>query len=363
MRRLLITSVGSLVGQNLLEGLFGRREGLEIVGLNSVADAASNFLCDRVHLTPPMADAAFAGHFDALVAQEAPTLVVPGRDDDVVFVAQWRERRGEVAPAALVGPAGVAQMLRDKRASATFAQAAGLPFAATCVAEDGADAVAALAAENGWPLVAKPRRGNASHGVVLVTDAAQLQVALRWPGYCFQPWLGPPPPVAGLRWMLTGGLPLDWTLPGNGKTSLDGCITPAGQLVALSATQHEELKLGRSERVIALPEGGEAHQLAQAFGAALAVAGWRGPFNVQLGRDARGALIAFEMNGRFTGSSATLQLLGRDFIGDSLAPFIGPLPAGPERVPARRVDKRLANWAVPDEAVAVLRDTGRWPPP
>ena len=360
MQRLLVTSAGSLVGQNLLEGLAGRRAGLEVVGLNSEPDAASNFLCDRVHLTPPLADPAFASRLAQVLALEQPHLVVPGRDDDVVFLAEWRERHRPQGTAVMVGTAAAARMLRDKRLSAQFAGAAGLPFAPTMGAEDGADAVVAQAAAWGWPVLAKPRRGNASRGVVLVGDEHQLRVVLGWPGYCVQPWLGEPPALEGLRDMLAGGMPLDWTLPGSGKVSLDGCITPAGGLVALCATRHEELRLGRSERVHALPPGDPAQALVQAFGQALAAAGWRGAFNVQLGRSASGELTAFEMNGRFTGSAATLHLLGCDFIGEALGAFLGPLPPPAAVLPTQRVDKRLANWPVPEEAVAQLRRTGRW---
>ena len=39
---LLLTSVGSLVGQNVLDSLEGRRQALRIVATNSVAEAGNN---------------------------------------------------------------------------------------------------------------------------------------------------------------------------------------------------------------------------------------------------------------------------------------------------------------------------------
>jgi len=47
MTRIAITNVGSLVGQNILDALHGRRDGIEVVGINSAAEAASNFRCER----------------------------------------------------------------------------------------------------------------------------------------------------------------------------------------------------------------------------------------------------------------------------------------------------------------------------
>ena len=50
MRTILITSVGSLVGHNILESLASRRQEWRIVGVNSLALAANNFRCDAAYL-------------------------------------------------------------------------------------------------------------------------------------------------------------------------------------------------------------------------------------------------------------------------------------------------------------------------
>ncbi|KQV86824.1 hypothetical protein [Pelomonas sp. Root1237] len=357
--RLLVASVGSLVGQNLLEGLAGRREGVEVVGFNSQADAVSNFLCDRVHLTPELNNAGFLARFEAIVAQEAPDLILPGRDDDVVFLAGWAERNPGVR--CMVGGAASAQVLRDKRATAAFATARGLPFAPTLCDQDGWAAVSGLASGWGWPLVAKPRRGNASRGVVLATGESELRAALSWPDYCFQPWLGARPELAAWQRLREGGVPLDWSLPGVEKLSLDGCVAPSGRVLAPFATRHTQVRLGRTERVEALALDGELRPMLQAFGAALADLGWRGPFNVQLGRTPDGLLLAFEINGRFTGSAATLGHLGLDYIGECLGAFLegAPLP-GVRPATAQRVDKRLGNWALDLDAADTLRRAGVW---
>lgn len=359
--RLLVTSVGSLVGQNLLEGLASRRDRCIVAGVNSEADAVSNFLCDRVHLVPGLQQGAdFEARFTALVDEERPDLILPGRDDDTVFLADWAERRGDRR--CMVGSAASAQILRDKRATAEAAAHHGLPFAPTLCAEDGLDAVLGLAATWGWPLVAKPRRGNGSRGVVLVTAEDELRAALAWPDYCFQPWLGARPELQAWTQMRQGGIPLDWSLPRIEKVSLDGCVAPGGHLVAPFATRHTEVRLGRSERVEALPLDAQLCGLLNAYAAALAALGWRGPFNVQMGQSpGDGRLLAFEVNGRFTGSAATLALLGLDYIGQCLEAFLG---RGTLRVAtpnaARRVDKRLGNWALDLDAVQTLQRAEVW---
>jgi len=82
MPSLLITSVGSGVGHNPLDGLEGRRQGLRVIGSNSEASAAANFRCDRFYLAPPAADAAAWDAFhEALMAREAIDLAIPARDE------------------------------------------------------------------------------------------------------------------------------------------------------------------------------------------------------------------------------------------------------------------------------------------
>lgn len=99
-KTLFITSIGSLLGHNILDALEGRRRHLRIVGGNSVAEAGGNFRADRIHLLPEAA--AGPAHLAALskvIEAETPDLVLAGRDDDVsalapppapVAAANWR---------------------------------------------------------------------------------------------------------------------------------------------------------------------------------------------------------------------------------------------------------------------------------
>ena len=64
MFKLLILSVGSLLGQVTLDVLDGRRDHLHIVGFNSIANAPSNYRCDEVFLTPETLNPQFLQHFE-----------------------------------------------------------------------------------------------------------------------------------------------------------------------------------------------------------------------------------------------------------------------------------------------------------
>ena len=77
--KVLLTSVGSLVGQNILDVLeypgFSRRSLMRVVGTNSVPDAACNFRCDRCYLLPLTATAEYSARMREILLEESPDLI------------------------------------------------------------------------------------------------------------------------------------------------------------------------------------------------------------------------------------------------------------------------------------------------
>ena len=94
---ILLISGGSLVGQSVLDALADRRSDVELVATNSVPTGISLFDFDAVYLTPETmaAPTAFERRFSEILALERPDLVIPCRDDDVAFLAEYKERRPE----------------------------------------------------------------------------------------------------------------------------------------------------------------------------------------------------------------------------------------------------------------------------
>ena len=52
MTKILIISVGSLVGQNILETLNNKRKEIKVVGTDASSEAANLYRCDSAYLTP-----------------------------------------------------------------------------------------------------------------------------------------------------------------------------------------------------------------------------------------------------------------------------------------------------------------------
>lgn len=159
---LLVTSVGSLVGQNILDMLEPRRHQVRLIGTTDATENPRLYRCDIVHLVPPTQEqAAFETRILEIIEEEQPDLVIAARDPDVLLQARWRESRPELTPLLTAGPLEVAQAMQDKLLSSRFAAEHGLPFAetATCGPDGHLGPVYALAETCGYPLLAKPRSG------------------------------------------------------------------------------------------------------------------------------------------------------------------------------------------------------------
>lgn len=365
--RLLLLSGASLVGQNVVAALQGRRTGLRLAAMNSVATEPALFDFDEAYLCGNLRDdrEAFAQRFVTVLERVDPQLVIPCRDDDVAFLAAFAESLPAAAPRLLCGSRAVAQAMLDKLESAALCARHGLPYAAAIDAARPRAALHDFAATHGLPLVAKPRQGFASRGVFLVLDAAQLDRVAGRADYVLQRYLGDRHDVMRrVRQMAEEGAPLFHTFE-SVKLSIQAFIAPDGSLAGLCTTRNT-MRQGRSERV-ELDADAALDELGRRCAAAFAREGWRGPLNIQCQRAPDGELGIYEFNGRYTGATAARWLLGYDEVGIGLETFCGVLrPAVPMpgagaaeavRVPLTRaidplqVDRLMRNgyWQVADD--------------
>jgi carbamoylphosphate synthase large subunit len=353
--RLLLLSVGSAVGQNVVDAIGPRRVGCEIIGANSLAEAAYNYRCDAVHLVPPAASTDHVSRIEQLIAAEKPDLVVPCRDDDVLALATLRESGCTTIEAVLpVGPLALVRVFNDKRTTAAFAARHRLPFAQT--ADTLANALALLDT-HALPFVGKPRSGNASRGVVLLHTRAEIERAFAvHADLVVQPYLGRADELRGPDF--SGGVPLFYSLAAS-KYSTEIVIGPDGEASAPFAMTCVEAG-GRAIEWRRCDEPDIA-DVGRAYARALAGEGWRGPVNVQLRRASSGELVAFELNGRVNGGTAARTLMGFDELHEIVARFV-PHRELPRLDPVRTdvVQMYLTPHAIPCNAAATLARDGAW---
>ncbi len=89
--KILISSVGSFVGQNILDVLeykgFYRRNLVTIIGTNSLAESPNNFRCDTCYTVPNTLHPDFRNALTSIIENEKPDLIFSARDEDSAIVA------------------------------------------------------------------------------------------------------------------------------------------------------------------------------------------------------------------------------------------------------------------------------------
>jgi carbamoyl-phosphate synthase large subunit len=177
MRKILITSVGSGVGRDILNALTSARSEWYVIGVNSTAFAGGIYDCDSAWLAPPAAEAeAYSQRLLEIVAAEKPDLIVAGRDDDSPILIELREAFAALGAFAVVGSAEAVDICNDKYRSAQVLIAAGLPFARTIAYPEEVDAFLEV---TDFPYIAKPRRGFGSYGVSVLFSRAEIEDAVQ----------------------------------------------------------------------------------------------------------------------------------------------------------------------------------------
>ena len=283
--------------------------------------------------------------------------MLPGRDDDVLALAELKEAQPPLRLSLPVGPHRLALVLNDKWASHEFARTHGLPYVDSAAADD-LPAVERLVAAQGYPLIAKPRTGNGSRGVRIVFDEAQRAAIARAPGYLLQAYLEPEAEMTEWRDLASDGAPL-FHAPRLQQIACQAVIGPDGSVRGLTCTA-VELVMGRPERAIWLDDPGVA-DVARRWAEALAAAGWIGALNLQGRRGRDGTFRVYELNGRFTGGTSARTQLGFDEVGLLIGAFAGhalPPPRSVGRLGV--VTKSLSDFPISSSDIEQLQAEGSW---
>jgi hypothetical protein len=356
--RLLLLSAGSLSAQRLIDALGARRERCVLIGANSTAEAIGNFRCDRIYLVPPVASHhAYCERVAKIVREERPHIVVPMRDDDVLALALPAERSPALDTVLLTGNANAARIMCDKAETARFASRHALPFAQTALSAPDA---LELARAHGLPLIGKPRRGNASRGVVLLRSSEEVERAFAAnPDLIAQVFLDPP---AGMRELIApfdAGLPFFFSFPETSRFVVHLIVGPDGALSEAFGTV--SVQVGGRATQSARFDNDELLEVGRAFARAAAAEGWRGPLNVQLKRGTNRGFVAHELAGRFNGGTAGRALMGYDEIAIVTGLFLPKLdfPATAE-CGCDPVQNQFTSAALEREPAATLRNSGRY---
>jgi hypothetical protein len=358
-QKILITSVGSRLGFNLLESLRPVRDRFGVIGVNSLAEASQNFQCDRAYLVPPTAQrAAYTARLRSIIEAERPAAVLAGRDEELNCLAALAADPAFRDVLFLTPGDEVAGICNDKYATWEFAQAHGLPFAESAVDAEG---LRRIVARFGYPVVAKPRHGGYdSRGVHVVRDESEARRAFAAGRFVFQSFIEPSTASLDLGHDLVFGVP--WSLQMRDlKVVGEGVVDRDGSVVCLSTVIRETA--GGPSLGMTVVDDPEIERVHRAYARALAGRGHFGPLNLQGKKTAAGEFVPYEINGRFSGSVMARTLQGYNQVVYALDYFLsGRRPPPRQQAAGSPATLRVpVYFAIDPHAVKILETEGCWP--
>ena len=188
--RVVVTGAGALLGQGIIRAIRRAKPGWRIAGVDPERLSAGLYWCDSAYEGRLAADPGFVPTLRKIILAERAEVVIPGTDAELSVLAGHRASlEAETGCVVLVSSPEVVRIADDKLATAQFFRDNGLPFPLSAAGED-AEAVAAVVAVCGYPVIVKPRTGARSAGVRLVEGPDELATALRQPGLVVQERLG-----------------------------------------------------------------------------------------------------------------------------------------------------------------------------
>lgn len=325
-KKLLFLSGGSLVGQNVLASLQGRRENLYLIVLNSIAEEPAIFDYDEALLAPSLVEDFdnFVLFFNQVLDKYNPDIIIPCRDEDVAFISELYDNYENLRSKLLCGPSEIAIPMLDKALSWDFSQKLGLPFTPTVFSNADKVEIQQFVLKHGFPILAKPKKGFASRGVRIIVNEKQLNPLIGREDYIFQKYLSNPGDVSRyLNEIEQNGIPLFHSFEET-KISIQASVGPSGEIGGILVTEHN-MKQGKSEGVKRCKEQSIYH-LAEEWVSKIVEAGWKGPLNIQTQKTPSGEIFIYEFNGRFTGATSGRVYLGFDEVGITLKLWLGEFP-------------------------------------
>lgn len=335
-----VTSVGSGIGQSIVQSCRLSRLPLRLIGIDRSATAYGAYDCDLQRLAPPIADPGYVPRLLGICREEGVDLLIPGLDSELLPLAEARERFETIGTRVLVAEPAFIGLCRDK---VRWSRELGPVSAAILPCYESAEIAALL--DHGivhFPLIAKPRDGSASAGVVILTERRQL--AGVDPTAVLQPYVFPvetDPHFPDLQAAVAGN-----RLRQEAEISVQWIVAKDQRLLGRMTTCNR-LKDGVPVEVVPVADDRIGAALDEIF-PHLCSQGMRGPVNLQ-GRVTADGPRFFEMNARFTGITGMRALLGfnevealiLDFL--DLPPLEATVTPNRSRVGMRQVADRIVS--------------------
>lgn len=313
MLTVLVTCVGSGVGQSVIDSLNLKRE-FKIIGCDGNPNVYAHSFCDQFIVVPGLYSEGYTDHILNLCIQNKVDVLVPGHDHELVLFAKDLDKFTAAGIKVVVSEPKIIAISRDKQDWYNFFAPLGCKIVPTISVTEFLE----NPNEDILPAIVKPSGGSASQGISIINKLSEIE-GLNGDDI-IQPYLFPEESDKNyekIRNAVSKGEFLQMSeisiqLIFNSKSKFSGIFI-----------SKNSLKNGVPVFVDPInPETFEYREEILKFVPILESHGVKGPVNIQ-GRVTPKGLFFFEMNMRFTGITGNRALLGfnevdylvRDFLG------------------------------------------------
>ncbi len=295
----LVLGVGGNIGQGILKALAYSSLRCRVIGACVEPLAMGLYTVDKAYVSPTAADPGFPEWLERVCRDEHVDAVLSGVEPvmDVLstLAAPLRKSTGAIS---IVSAPEILAVGRDKYRTCQWLQEHGFNYPGYARSSEPAE-LEALVREAGFPLIAKPRFGKGSEGVVYLGDEEELAVLALRKDYVVQEHVGTPAH--------------EYTV---------GAFVDRDGEVRGSIAMRRDLHAGTTYRAELgdYPDArAEAVRIVQTLRP-------MGPCNVQLRLDGRRA-VCFEINVRFSGTTPIRAHYGWNDVEAAICHFVLGQPA------------------------------------
>lgn len=189
MARVLVTGVGSNVGQGIIAGVKANDPKNWILGVDISDVCAGYFMCNKGAKVPYSVDPIYIPKITQLIKSNHIDIVLLGVDAELQVYANNKDAiESETGCKIIISDPELVKKCTDKYLTSVMLKELELNYPLTIIDED----IDAMAGKLGFPLVAKPRRGNGSKGIFIIHSRAELLALINkipLVDYCFQEFL------------------------------------------------------------------------------------------------------------------------------------------------------------------------------
>lgn len=335
-----VTSVGSGIGQAIVDGCRRSSLPIEVLGLDMRPLSYGAVECDRFAPLPPVSHPEYLSSLLDECASNNIEALVPGLDSELLLLAQGRGAFESKGIKLIVAGADLIALCRDKL---RWGRELSAPSGIVLPCFTPHEAMERLgSAQLALPLIAKPLDGSASMGVQILHSAGQL--AGIGPGYIVQPFVLPARTDEAYGEIKAAAD--EGRLVQAAEISVQSLYGKDGRLLGRMASRNR-LKNGVPIEVVPVELGPDAAAI-DALESRLRPLGLCGTLNLQ-GRMTEKGLRLFEMNPRFTGISGLRARLGFNEVEAAIRDALdlpqvdGPLVVNPRKIGVRQVADRVID--------------------